>query len=75
MTIGKDSVEIGVPHTSRVDSLPARLVILAGVNRPMRDLADELDAMGIAYSTAGDMLGRSDLLSAIHGGAELGRTV
>ena len=75
VAIGPEAVQLGVPYTTRVDSVPARLVILAGVNQPSRDLADELDALGIAYRAAGDMLGRSDLLSAIHGGAEIGRSI
>jgi 2,4-dienoyl-CoA reductase-like NADH-dependent reductase (Old Yellow Enzyme family) len=71
--ITADAVEIGVLFTDRVRTIPARTVILVGFNEPNRLLADELAARGIEVHLAGDVLGRNGMMTAIHGGAAIGR--
>jgi hypothetical protein len=62
-----------VLFTDRVRVIPARTVILVGFNEPNRALADELMARGIEVHLAGDVLGRNGMMTAIHGGAAIGR--
>jgi 2,4-dienoyl-CoA reductase-like NADH-dependent reductase (Old Yellow Enzyme family) len=68
-------VEIGVLHTDRVRRLPARTVVLVGFNAPNRELADALAAQGRAVHLIGDVLGGNGIMTAIHGAAELGRSL
>ena len=74
-SIGKDEVEIGVVFTDRVRTVPAKTVVLVSFNEPNRGLADALTAQGIKVHMVGDVLGRNSMMSAIHGAAELTRTL
>lgn len=74
-SITADAVEIGVLHTDRVRRLAARTVVLVQHNEPNRQLAEELAARGIAAHLVGDVRGRSSIMAAIHGAAELGRRI
>lgn len=71
--ITPEAVEIGVLFTDRVRTVPARTVVLVGFNVPNRELADELQARGVEVHLAGDVLGRNSMMTAIHGGADVGR--
>ena len=71
--IAPGQVEIGASFTDRSRHIAAATVILCGIKSPNRDLADALAGRGLEVHLAGDALGHGDLLSAIHGGAELGR--
>ena len=62
-------------YTTRTRSVDARLVVLVGFNEPNRDLAQELSAESVAHHLIGDVRGRNSLMSAIHAGASLGRTI
>ena len=73
--ITEDAVELGVQYTTRTRSVDARLVVLVGFNEPNRDLAQELNAESVAHHLIGDVRGRNSLMSAIHAGASLGRTI
>ncbi|MFA7440184.1 MAG: FAD-dependent oxidoreductase [Sphingomonadaceae bacterium] len=73
--ISRDSVEAGVLYSSRRTHIPARTVVLVTMNDPNRLLADELTARGIGHHCIGDVLGRSDIMSAIHGAATLMRNL
>jgi 2,4-dienoyl-CoA reductase-like NADH-dependent reductase (Old Yellow Enzyme family) len=73
--IREDSVELGVQYTDRVRSVEASLVVFVGFNEPNLELVQELNAGSVAYHSIGDVRGRSSLMSAIHAGASLGRTI
>jgi 2,4-dienoyl-CoA reductase-like NADH-dependent reductase (Old Yellow Enzyme family)/thioredoxin reductase len=73
--ITADTVHIGVLFTERDRAIPARTVILVSHNQPNRGLAEELIAQGLSVHLVGDVRGRNSLLSAIHGAAELGRSL
>ena len=73
--ITADDVEIGVLFTDRVRKIPARTVVLVGFNEPNRALADELVALGYTVHRIGDVLGRSGIMTAIHGAAEVARAI
>ena len=73
--IHSDSVELGVLFTERVRRLEAGLVVMVGYNEPNRELADDLAEAGMACHLIGDVRGRNSILSAIHAGAALGRTI
>ena len=73
--IHSDSVEVGVLFTERVRRLEAGLVVMVGYNEPNRELADDLAEAGMPCHLIGDVRGRNSILSAIHAGAALGRTI
>jgi 2,4-dienoyl-CoA reductase-like NADH-dependent reductase (Old Yellow Enzyme family)/thioredoxin reductase len=73
--ITAESVHIGVLFTERDRAIPARTVILVSHNAPNRDLAAELEAQGLPVHLVGEVRGRSGVLPAIHGAAELGRRI
>jgi pyruvate/2-oxoglutarate dehydrogenase complex dihydrolipoamide dehydrogenase (E3) component len=73
--ITEDAVELGVQYTTRTRSVEASLVVLVGFNEPNRDLAQELNAESVTHHLIGDVRGRNSLMSAIHAGASLGRTI
>ncbi|MDX1580746.1 MAG: hypothetical protein R3360_03880, partial [Alphaproteobacteria bacterium] len=73
--IRDDEVEIGVLFTDRSRTVPAKTVILAGVNEPNRELPEELEGAGIPLHLIGDVRGTRDMQNAIHGAAELARAI
>lgn len=73
--IMEDHVEIGVLFTDRVRKLPARTVVLVGFNEPNRRLAEALSERGIGHHLIGDARGRNSIMTAIHDGAKLGRSL
>jgi len=73
--IHDDSVEIGVLFTERARRLEAGLVVMVGYNEPNRELADDLAEAGMPCHLIGDVRGRNSILSAIHAGAALGRSI
>lgn len=73
--IAADHVEIGVLYTDRVRRVSARTVVLAGFNAPNRDLVDELGARGVKLHVVGDARGQNGIMHAIHGAAEVARSI
>lgn len=74
-SIEQGTVHIGVPFTSRERKLEAANVVIVGLKQPNRDLVEAVRSMGKPVHLIGDALGRNDLMSAIHGGAEIGRAI
>lgn len=74
-SITPEQVEIGVLFTERVRRIPARTVVVAGFNQPNRALADELAESGVPVHLVGDVVGRGDMMSAIHGAARIARAL
>lgn len=74
--IDADEVEIGVLFTPRVRRVPAKTVVVVSFNQPNRDLVTALNP-GNRYQMhlIGDVQGRSGIMNAIHGGAEVGRRI
>lgn len=74
--IDADEVEIGVLFTPRVRRVPAKTVVVVSFNQPNRDLVSALNP-GNRYQMhlIGDVQGRSGIMNAIHGGAEVGRRI
>ncbi len=73
--ISPDAVDIGVLFTDRVRRLAAALVVFVGYNEPNRALAQELAANSVPHHLVGDVRGRNSIMSAMHAGAALGRTI
>jgi 2,4-dienoyl-CoA reductase-like NADH-dependent reductase (Old Yellow Enzyme family) len=75
-SIDAEGVEIGVLFTPRVHRLAAATVIIVTFNEPNRELVTTLDP-GNRYQVRviGDVQGRSGIMNAIHGGAEVGRLI
>jgi hypothetical protein len=73
--IRADEVEVGVLFTDRTRRLPARTVVLVGYNEPNRELAAALADSGLPVYLIGDVRGRNSIMSAIHAGAALGRSI
>lgn len=73
--IEAESVELGVLHTDRVRVVSADAVVLVGFNTPNRDLVDELEERGVPTTVIGDADGTRDMMSALHAGARVGRTI
>ena len=73
--IEPDAVEIGVLFTDRVRKVAARTVVLVGFNEPNRGLAQALTERGVHHHLIGDARGRNSIMTAIHDGAKLGRTL
>ncbi len=73
--ITADEVEVGVLFTERARRLPARTVVIVGYNEPNRGLASELADKGVPVHLIGDVRGRNSIMTAIHGAAELGRSI
>jgi 2,4-dienoyl-CoA reductase-like NADH-dependent reductase (Old Yellow Enzyme family) len=73
LEIREDAVDIGVLHTGRVRTIPARTVVLVTVNQPNRALAREAEEAGYRVHVIGDAQGKDSLLNAIHSGELLGR--
>ena len=66
---------MGVLFTDRSRKVPAKTVILVGFNEPNRELAEELEEMGIPTHRVGDVNGTRDMMTAIHEAANLARAV
>lgn len=73
--IAADHAEIGVLYTDRARRIAARTVVLATFNEPNRQLADELQTLGVRYHVIGDALGHYGIMNAIHGAAEVARAI
>jgi len=50
-------------------------VVLVGYNEPNRELAAALADSGLPVHLIGDVRGRNSIMSAIHAGAALGRSI
>ncbi len=74
-TIREGEVDIGVLFTDRCRTIAANTVVMVGFNEPNRGLATELRDAGFEVHLIGDVLGRSNMRSAIHAGALLGRAL
>ena len=70
-----NDVEIGVLFTDRSRRIGANTVVMVGFNEPNRDLAEALTATGVSHHLIGDARGRNSIMTAIHDGANLGRTL
>jgi 2,4-dienoyl-CoA reductase-like NADH-dependent reductase (Old Yellow Enzyme family) len=73
--IRPDEVEIGVLFTDRVRKVAARTVVVVGFNEPNRGLAEALAGRGIHHHLIGDARGRNSIMTAIHDGEKLGRSL
>jgi len=73
--IDDDKVDIGVLFTDRRRSIAAQTVVFVGYNEPNRLLWQSLQGNGPAAHMIGDVRGRNSIMSAIHAGAELGRSI
>lgn len=73
--IDGEGVEAGVLFTPRSRRIAADTVVLVGFHHPNRELIAELSKLGIPAHVVGDALGRNDMMTAIHSGAETGRVI
>lgn len=73
--INDEDVEISVLFTSRRRSIAAQTVAFVGYNEPNRLLWQSLQGNGPKVHMIGDVRGRNSIMSAIHAGAELGRSI
>ena len=73
--IDDDKVDIGVLFTDRRRSIAAQTVVFVGYNEPNRSLWQSLQGNGPTAHMVGDVRGRNSIMSAIHAGAELGRSI
>jgi len=73
--INPQEVEIGVLFTERVRRIAARTVVLVTFNEPNRALAEDLQREGHTPHLIGDVRGRNSIMTAIHGAAELARSI
>ena len=55
--------------------LEAGLVVLVGYNEPNRELAESLAESPFPCHLIGDVRGRNSIMSAMHAGAALGRSI
>ncbi len=74
--IDADEIEVGVLFTPRVRRIKAKTVVIVTFNQPNRDLVTALNP-GNRYQMhlIGDVQGRSGIMNAIHGGAEVARRI
>jgi hypothetical protein len=73
--INPQEVEIGVLFTERSRRIAARTVVMVSFNEPNRELAEALAGDGYTPHLIGDVRGRNSIMSAIHGAAQLGRSI
>jgi hypothetical protein len=73
--ISKSEVEIGVLFTERSRKIPAKTVVFVGFNEPSRELWQSLQGNGPPAHMIGDVRGKNSILTAIHAGNELGRSI
>ncbi|MBT3425914.1 MAG: hypothetical protein HOL98_13690 [Gammaproteobacteria bacterium] len=73
--INAEEVQISVLFTSRKRSIAAQTVVFVGYNEPNRLLWRSLQGNGPKVHMIGDVRGRNSIMSAIHAGAELGRSI
>jgi hypothetical protein len=74
-SINPQEVEIGVLFTERSRRIAARTVVIVSFNEPNRELAAALAADGYAPHLIGDVRGRNSIMTAIHGAADLARSI
>ena len=75
LSITPEEVEIGVLFADRSRKLPAKTVVFVGFNEPNRALWQSLQGNGPTSHMIGDVRGHNSILSAIHAGNALGRTI
>ncbi len=73
--ITENGVDIGVLFTDRQRTIAAKTVVFVGFNQPNRDLWQFLQGNGPPAHMIGDVRGRNSIMTAIHAGAELGRSI
>ncbi len=73
--VEQGAVQIGVPFTPRSRTIRASTVVVVSLNTPNRELVEVMRRMGRPVHLVGDALGRHDIMSAIHGGAEVARAI
>ena len=73
--ISQNEVEIGVLFTERSRKIPAKTVVFVGFNEPSRELWQSLQGNGPPTHMIGDVRGKNSILTAVHAGNELGRSI
>jgi 2,4-dienoyl-CoA reductase-like NADH-dependent reductase (Old Yellow Enzyme family) len=69
--IARDHVEIGVLFTERSRKVEADTVVIVGFNHPNRELLGPLREKSFSPHLVGNVLGRNDLMSALHSASEV----
>ena len=75
LAIKEDQVEIGVMFTNRTKKIGAKTVVFVGHNSPNRELWVSLQGNGPEIHMIGDVRGHNSIMSAIHAGNNLGRSI
>jgi len=77
VSIGTDTVTIGVPFTERARTLPARSVVVVTYGHPNRELAEMLleERGPWTVQQVGDVTGTNGVLPAIHSAAAVARAI
>jgi 2,4-dienoyl-CoA reductase-like NADH-dependent reductase (Old Yellow Enzyme family) len=77
LEIRADAVDIGVPFTSRLRTIPAETVVIVTYGHPNRELGEHLLAEPGSWSVhrIGDVTGTNGILPAIHQAAAVSRTI
>ncbi len=75
LRITPDAVEIGVLFTERLRRIEADTVVVIGFHQPNRDLVEPLREGTRPVHLVGNILGRNDLMSALHSASELVETL
>lgn len=73
--ITPEAVEIGVLFTDRSRSIAAKTVVFVGHNEPNRELWQSLQGNGPPAHMIGDVRGFNSMMTAIHAGNALGRSI
>jgi 2,4-dienoyl-CoA reductase-like NADH-dependent reductase (Old Yellow Enzyme family) len=71
LEITRDHVDIGVLFTERLRRIEADTVVIVGFNQPNRELMEPLSSAGRNVHLVGNVLGRQDLMSAMHSASEV----
>ena len=75
LAIEESRVEIGVMFTERTRKIDAHTVVFVGHNSPNRELWVSLKGNGPKVHMIGDVRGHNSIMSAIHAGNSLGRSI
>jgi 2,4-dienoyl-CoA reductase-like NADH-dependent reductase (Old Yellow Enzyme family) len=75
LTITDNHVEVGVLFADRSRKIPAKTVVFVAFNEPNRALWRSLQGNGPPSHMIGDVRGKNSILTAIHAGNELGRSI
>ena len=73
VAIENDTVSISPTYASKTERIPAGLVVLVSLNRPNRDLVDELEEFDPPLLVVGDAQSPRFLMTAIHEGHRAAR--